>query len=66
MYTKEDLKRQLSQAGLDPASTVMVHASVKSVGPLENGGDTLLDALLEYFAPGLLLFPPNWRFSVHR
>ena len=59
MYTKEDLKRQLSQAGLDPASTVMVHASVKSVGPLENRGDTLLDALLEYFASGLLLFPTH-------
>ena len=37
----------------------MVHASAKSVGPLENRGDTLLDALLEYFASGLLLFPTH-------
>lgn len=59
MYGKDDLLRQLEQIGVSPEATVMVHTSVKSVGSLENGGDTLLDALMEYFRPGLLLLPTH-------
>ena len=39
MYGKDDLLRQLEQSGVSPQATVMVHTSVKSVGPLENGCD---------------------------
>lgn len=59
MYGKGDLLRQLEQSGISPEATVMVHTSVKAVGPLENGGDTLLDALMEYFRSGLLLLPTH-------
>lgn len=59
MYGKGDLLRQLEQSGISPEATVMVHTSVKAVGPLENGGDTLLDVLMEYFHSGFLLLPTH-------
>ena len=36
---------------------------MKSIGPVEGGADTVLDAWMEFFAEGLLLLPTHtWRF----
>ena len=35
MYTKEDLKQALSQMGFTHLDSVMVHASMKSIGEVE-------------------------------
>lgn len=62
MYTKEMLTRQLADMGLRPEDTVMMHSSMKAIGPVEGGADTVLDALMDYFAPGMLLLPTHtWR-----
>ncbi|MBQ9775531.1 MAG: AAC(3) family N-acetyltransferase [Lentisphaeria bacterium] len=57
MHTKKSLKRDLAAMGLAPEQTVLIHSSMKSIGEVEGGADIVLDALQEYFAPGLLVFP---------
>ncbi|WP_028273908.1 AAC(3) family N-acetyltransferase [Atopococcus tabaci] len=63
MYTKEDLKRQLHELGIDLKGTVLVHSSFKSMGEVEGGPDTVLDALSEHMKDGLLVLPTHtWRY----
>jgi aminoglycoside 3-N-acetyltransferase len=57
MYTKEDLKACLARMGLKGTDTVLMHSSMKSIGEVENRADGVLDALIEYFADGLLVLP---------
>ena len=62
MYTKSDFIRQLDEMGAPRDSVVLVHASLKAVGGIEGRGETLLDALIDYFAGesgGILLFPTH-------
>ena len=54
-YTKADLKHDLAAMGLTGNETILIHSSMKSIGPVEGGADTVLDALMEFFAEGLLL-----------
>ncbi len=59
MYTKEDLKKCLSDMGLSGKEAIMVHSSMKSIGEVEGGADTVVDALMEFFAQGLLMAPTH-------
>ncbi len=62
MYTSKDLKQQLQQMGFAGTETVMIHSSMKSIGEVEGGAQTVIDALMEYFSEGLLLLPTHtWR-----
>lgn len=62
MYTKEQLVRQLSEMGLLPSDSVMVHSSMKAIGPVEGGADTVVDAFMEYFCDGLFMTPAHtWK-----
>lgn len=62
MYTKQDLIHDLQAMGLVPTDAVMIHSSMKAIGEVEGGADTVLDALMEYFAPGLLMLPTHtWK-----
>lgn len=62
MYTRQQLMQQLEQMGLKHTDAVMMHSSMKAIGAVEGGADTVLDALMEYFAPGLLMTPTHtWR-----
>lgn len=66
-YTKEDLIAQLEQMGIDPRGTLLIHSSMKSMGPVEGGADTVLDAFSEYMAEGLLVFPTHtWSYVNHK
>lgn len=58
-YTKDYLKQQLREAGLQGTDTVLIHSSMKAVGEVEGGADAVLDAWMEYFAQGLLLLPTH-------
>lgn len=55
MYTKEELINHLKIMGVEPSGTLMVHVSCKAIGEVEGQGDTILDALMEYMQPGLLV-----------
>lgn len=58
MHTFSTLKDDLSRSGLAPSDTVLVHSSMKSIGEVEGGADTVLDVLMDYFGKtGLLVFP---------
>ncbi|MEI3006279.1 MAG: AAC(3) family N-acetyltransferase [Victivallales bacterium] len=48
----------LIRAGIQPSDTLLVHSSMKSIGAVDGGADTVLDALMDYFREkGLLVFP---------
>lgn len=62
MYTKNDLKEQLAAMGLNGDETILIHSSMKAVGQVDGGADTVLDAWSEFFADGLLLLPTHtWK-----
>lgn len=61
-YTKDDLKKDLAQMGLQSTDKIMVHSSMKSIGEVEGGADTVVDALMEYFSDGLVMVPTHtWK-----
>ena len=57
MYEKDELIAALRRMGIGPQDTLLVHSSMKSIGPVNGRADTVLDALSEYLQPGLLVFP---------
>lgn len=59
MFTKEQLKAQLAEMGLKPTDTVLIHTSLRAVGPVENGADGVIDAFCEYLSDGLFLVPTH-------
>lgn len=62
-HTKQTLQNDLHKMGLTGTETILIHSSMKSIGAVEGGADTVLDALMEYFSEGLLLLPTHtWRF----
>lgn len=58
-YSKEDLMKDLHKLKIDKYGTLMVHSSYKSVGDVDGGGETVIDALIEYMKDGLLVFPTH-------
>lgn len=75
MHTRENLIKQLEQLGIDNKGTLLIHSSMKSMGEVEGGADTVLDAFTEYMKDGLLVLPThtwsyinaeNPKFDVHR
>ena len=59
MYTKNELKKQLGELGIDPYGTLKVHISYKSLGEIKGRADAVLDAFIEYMEPGLLVLPSH-------
>ncbi|MEK3790015.1 AAC(3) family N-acetyltransferase [Paenibacillus sp. FSL K6-1230] len=63
MHTLESLMKQLEQLGIDSQGTLLVHSSLKSMGPVEGGADTVLDAYTAYMKDGLLVLPTHtWSY----
>lgn len=58
-YKKEDLIKYLRDLNINPKGTLLVHSSMKSIGEVEGGADTVLDALSEYMKDGLLVLPTH-------
>lgn len=59
MYTKNDLINHLHEMTIEPSDTIMMHSSMKAIGDVEGGANTVLDALSEYLAEGLLVLPQH-------
>ena len=59
MHTKKSLLRDLEKAGINKCGTLLVHSSMKALGEVNGGADTVLDAFIEYMKEGLLLFPTH-------
>lgn len=62
MHTKEFLLKQLKDMKLNGDETILIHSSMKAIGEVEGGADTVLDAWIEFFKNGLLLLPTHtWK-----
>lgn len=59
MLTKNDIIRFLEENGIRHDDKVVIHASLRSIGPIENGADGLIDAMCEYLNEGLLIIPAH-------
>ncbi|GGF83740.1 AAC(3) family N-acetyltransferase [Paenibacillus albidus] len=63
MHNQISLMKQMEAMGLNPAGTLLVHSSLKSVGEVQGGADTVLDALSAYMKGGLLVLPTHtWSY----
>lgn len=65
MHTKFSLMRELERLGIDRTGTLLVHSSMKSIGEVEGGAETVLDALSEYMVSGLLVLPTHTWSYIH-
>lgn len=61
-YTKEELVDMIERMGIEPTDSVMIHFSMKAIGDVDGGADTVLDAWMEYLKDGLLMLPTHtWK-----
>ncbi|RUT30524.1 AAC(3) family N-acetyltransferase [Paenibacillus zeisoli] len=63
ILTKEDLIKQFKECGVAPGQTIFVHTSLKSLGFVVGGSETLIRALLEIVGEeGTLMMPSQtWK-----
>ena len=61
MITKESLMQDLRRCGVPQDRPVLVHTSLKKIGPVEGGGETVLEALREHITAqgGILMIPTH-------
>lgn len=59
MFRKEELKNQIKAMGVVPTDTVIIHTSLKKIGEVEGGADTVIDAFKECLSEGLFLVPTH-------
>lgn len=59
MYTKDQLKQQLRNMGIQPTDTVLIHTSMRAIGQVEEGPEGVLNAFCEYLTDGLFLVPTH-------
>ena len=58
MLTQGEIQQSLKDLGLGPGDHVLVHSSLSSLGPVEGGAVTVVDAFLEVLSPeGTLVVP---------
>lgn len=59
MYTARQLQAQLRKMDIPRDGTLLVHSSFRSMGEVKGGAQTVIDALCEYMADGLLVMPTH-------
>ena len=61
VYTKDEIKKQLAAMNAPQDAVVTVHSSLRKVGNVEDSGEGLLDAFIEYFTKdgGLFVVPTH-------
>jgi len=61
IYTKTDIINQLKQMNAPTDRIVLMHSSLRSIGPVERGAQGLLDTLVDYFTRngGLFCVPTH-------
>lgn len=61
MHLPSEIERDLTALGLAPGDLVMVHASMRAVGPVLGGPDTVVEALLRTVGPdGTVAMYMDW------
>ena len=60
MYRRRELQEHLRNLGVQPDDILLVHSSMKAIGEVEGGADTVLDVLMDYLGnDGLLVLPTH-------
>ena len=59
MLTKQELIHQIHSLGIQPTDRVLIHSSLRSIGPMENGADGLIEAFQECLQEGMLFIPTH-------
>ncbi len=63
-WTRKDLADQLAGLGLAASDAVLVHAGLRSIGPILGGPDTVIAALLDVVGPeGTILGYCDWQMA---
>src|SRR5690554_4698812 len=58
LVSPRQLAAELRSLGLEPGSLLMVHASMRKLGPVDGGADAVLDAIVSVLGPeGTLVMP---------
>jgi len=55
--TKRDIKDAAKRLGINPSDSIIIHSSLKSMGYVEGGADTVIDGFFEAVSEGTLIFP---------
>jgi aminoglycoside 3-N-acetyltransferase len=63
VLTRDRLVGELRALGVGPGDTLLVHTSMRKLGPLADGPDTAIDALWEAIQPGGTLVMPTFTVS---
>lgn len=58
-YTCDSILNDLRNLGIKPDDVLLVHSSMKAVGNVEGGAETVLDAIMEAVKDGLLILPTH-------
>ena len=48
LFSQRQLQEQIEQMGILPSDTLLIHSSMKAIGEVEGGADTVLDAFIDY------------------
>jgi hypothetical protein len=64
MVRKADVKNALTGLGIRPGEVLAVHSSLSSIGRVEGGPDTLIDALVETVGPEGAIVMPSYSMSL--
>jgi len=59
MFTKQDLIDDIIRMGIKRDDTLLIHSSMKAIGEVYGGAETVLNAFIEYMQEGLLIFPTH-------
>lgn len=66
MFSIEELKSQIRAMGIEKDDTVLIHTSMRAVGPVEQGADGVIDAFCQVLTEGLFLVPTHTWAVVNR
>lgn len=61
--TRNQLIAVFQELGLQPADSLIIHSSLRSLGQVEGGADAVLDALLEVIGPQGNLMLPTFNYT---
>ena len=59
MITQKDISNFLNSIGISSDQTVLIHTSMKALGPVEDGCDGLIDGFKAYLSEGLFIVPTH-------
>jgi aminoglycoside 3-N-acetyltransferase len=64
MWTRSQISDHLHAAGIASGDAIILHSSLKSVGPIEGGGEALVEAILNVIGPDGHLMVPTFTYCL--